>query len=126
MENELSSIIQVEMQGINIAFEIASKTAGIAAQAFVIFFLWRFFNETISEDEAIILTPSEESENSVTFKVPANVFDIEKYRNDRRMETLVQITGYRDGNSKTVTLPVLIAYNYVDYIHKTFRRVILG
>lgn len=35
MENELSSIIQVEMQGINIAFEIASKTAGIAAQAFV-------------------------------------------------------------------------------------------
>lgn len=78
------------------------------------------------DHEAIILTPSEESENSVTFKVPANVFDIEKYRNDRRMETLVQITGYRDGNSKTVTLPVLIAYNYVDYIHKTFRRVILG
>ena len=34
MENEMSSIVQVEIQGLNIAFEIASKTAGMAAQAF--------------------------------------------------------------------------------------------
>lgn len=78
------------------------------------------------DQDAIVLTPEEVSETSVTFKVPARIFEIEKYRTDRRMETLVQITGYRNGSSKTVTLPVLIAYNYVDYIHKTFRRVILG
>ncbi len=35
MDNELSSIVQIEMQGMNMAFEIGSKVAGVALQSFV-------------------------------------------------------------------------------------------
>ncbi len=78
-------------------------------------------------NEAIILeVPKSEDSTYIEFKVPENFFNIfSSYREARKADGIVKITAWRDGYSKSITLPMLLVYDYTDYIYVNFRRVIV-